>query len=163
MPRFTARRALSDEVARNGAGGLHHSTLVSVPSPDRARPDTVNLRLCASAEPSSLAVVRHAVGGLASALGLGPAGVADVRLALTEAVTAAIRRSAGYNGADGAIIEVRAWLEDDNFHVAVRDAGADATGRSIPLPLVAAISDAVELTRLPDGGTEVAMTFATGG
>ena len=122
----------------------------------RERPARVELLLRTPAEPASLAIVRHAVGGTASALGLDPAGAADVRLALTEAVTAAIRRSADHE----ATIEIRAELVDQALRIAVRDeGGALPINDDLPLPLVAAISDAVELSHLPGGGTEVAMTF----
>jgi serine/threonine-protein kinase RsbW len=122
----------------------------------RERPDRVELLLRTPADPASLAIIRHALGGTASALGLDPAGAADVRLALTEAVTAAIRRT----GDGQAMIEVRAELIDRALRIAVRDeGGALPINDDLPLPLVAAISDAVELSHLPGGGTEVAMTF----
>jgi anti-sigma regulatory factor (Ser/Thr protein kinase) len=108
------------------------------------------------AAPASLSVIRHTIGGIATALGLGPAAVSDVRLALTEVVTTALRRSSG----DDACIEVRAEHADSALRITICDEGrALPISGELPLPLVAAISDAVELTHLPNGGTSVTMTF----
>jgi len=126
-----------------------------LPRASRDRPSAIELVLHAPAAATSLAVIRHTVGATASALGLDAARVADVRLALTEAMTAAIRRAD-----PGATLEVRAELSDGALRVAVRDdGGVLPINDDLPLPLVAALSDAVEVTHLDPGGTEVAMTF----
>jgi anti-sigma regulatory factor (Ser/Thr protein kinase) len=123
--------------------------------------DGFDLRLSVPADPASLRVVRHAIGGIATALGLDPAGVADVRLALTEVCSTAIQRTEGRGALAVACDIVGAALR-----VTVRDDGgptdAGAPGDALPLPLVAALTETVELRRLkaPLGpGTEVTMTF----
>lgn len=125
---------------------------MSTPTP----PEPVELVLRVPSEPESLTVIRHAVGGVATAIGLEAAVIADLRLALTEVVTAAVRRTDGASQE----IEVRAEHRGGSLRVTVRDTGhALPISGELPLPLVAAISDAVELTHLPGGGTAVTMTF----
>jgi serine/threonine-protein kinase RsbW len=121
----------------------------------RELPSTIELVLRAPADAAALAIVRHSVGATASALGFDAARVADVRLALTEAMTAAIRRAQRDE-----ILEIRGDLSDGALRVAVRDSGRVLPiNDDLPLPLVAALSDAVEVSHLDGGGTEVAMTF----
>jgi serine/threonine-protein kinase RsbW len=121
----------------------------------RELPSTIELVLRAPADAAALAVVRHSVGATAGALGFDAARVADVRLALTEAMTAAIRRAE-----PGEMLEIRGELSDGALRVAVRDSGSVLPiNDDLPLPLVAALSDAVEVSHLDGGGTEVAMTF----
>jgi serine/threonine-protein kinase RsbW len=124
-------------------------------SRSRELPSTIELVLRAPADAAALAVVRHSVGATAGALGFDAARVADVRLALTEAMTAAIRRAE-----PGEMLEIRGELSDGALRVAVRDSGSVLPiNDDLPLPLVAALSDAVEVSHLDGGGTEVAMTF----
>jgi serine/threonine-protein kinase RsbW len=120
--------------------------------------DRFDLRLSVPSDATALALVRHAVGGIAAALGLGPAAVADVRLALTEVCSTAIRRGSAMSP-----LEITADLRDDALRVVVRDRApqpASGAGDALPLPLVAAITETVELRRARGGGTEVTMTFA---
>lgn len=121
-------------------------------------PLEASLRL--PAEPGSLAVARHALAGFGAAVGLGPAETADLRLAITESVSTAIRRC----GADPrAVVEIEATCDGHALRVTVSDHGeALPIGGELPLPLVAAITDAVELTHLPGGGTAVTLTFELG-
>jgi anti-sigma regulatory factor (Ser/Thr protein kinase) len=127
-------------------------------------PPGFDLRLTVDAEPNALAVVRHAVGGAASALGLDPAAVADIRLALTEVCSAALRRGeAGDPSRPPAPLDVTAHAHEGTLRIVVRDRAPGAPsgpGDALPLPLVAAITETVELRRARGGGTEVAMTFA---
>ena len=121
----------------------------------RERPGPIELVVRTPADAASLAIVRHCVGATAGALGFDAARVADVRLALTEAMTAAIRRAV-----PGEMLEVRADVTNDALRVAVRDrCGALPINDDLPLPLVAALSDAVEVRHLDGGGTEVAVSF----
>jgi anti-sigma regulatory factor (Ser/Thr protein kinase) len=121
-----------------------------------------DLRLGVPADAAALSVVRHAAGGVAVALGMGPADVADVRLAVTEVCSTAIRRVEG-NGT----LEVACGLDGAALRVTVRDEGArgaqESPAEGLPLPLVAALTETIELRRLKAphaAGTEVTMTFA---
>jgi histidine kinase-like protein len=121
----------------------------------------LDLRLGVPADATALSVVRHAVGGVAVALGMDPAGVADVRLAVTEVCSTAIQRAGG-RGA----LEVACSLEGSALRVTVRDhagaTGAESPADGLPLPLVAALTETIELRRIKapqPSGTEVTMTF----
>lgn len=146
--------------ARTGESGPPQATR------HQAIGDGFDLRLNVPADPAALSVVRHAVGGIATALGLDPAGVADVRLALTEVCSTAIRRTGG-RGA----LSVACDLDGAALRVVVRDEGTAADGAAatvalpLPLPLVAALTETVELRTLKapqPPGTEVTMTFGLG-
>lgn len=144
MARFVAQRA--------DAPDLHEPTPHSLRAGSR-----IDARLRVPATPSSLSLVRHTVAGIGTALGLGPSEIADVRLALTEALSTAIRRC---EDRPGEVVDVRVEHEDELLRVTVSDHGRSLpiTGE-LPLPLVAAVTDAVELTHLPGGGTAVALSF----
>lgn len=144
MARFTLERARDT----NGMS-------TEVAGAPQELPGAIEMVLRAPADAASLSVVRHSVGATASALGFDAARVADVRLALTEAMTAAIRRAV-----PGEVLEVHADVINGALRVAVRDrGGALPINDDLPLPLVAALSDAVEVSHLDSGGTEVAVTF----
>lgn len=123
-------------------------------------PKAFALELTVLADPDALAGIRHALGGMAGALGMDPAGIADLRLALTEVCSAAVRRA----GEDPTKeLGVRAELDGDRLRVVIADgpeltAGA-AGPEGFPLPLVAALTETLELRRTR-GGAEVVMTFA---
>jgi anti-sigma regulatory factor (Ser/Thr protein kinase) len=114
------------------------------------------LELVVRPEPEVLATVRHAVGGLAAALGFDHATVADVRLALSEVCSAAVLQG-------GDAITLRAALEGRALTVVVTGpkltAGPPATAPvALPLPLVAALTSSLEV-RSAGGATQVRMTF----
>ena len=120
-------------------------------------PKDFSMRLVVAADPDALAGIRHALGGVAGALGMDPAQIADLRLALTEVCSTAARRDS-----DAEDLEVDAQLDGDRLRVTVRDGLALVPGAGpdgFPLPLVAALTDTLELRRTP-AGSEVVMTFA---
>ena len=124
-----------------------------------APPDLV-LSLPARAE--NVAVVRHAFGGLAEALDVPDQLLSDIKLAVTEACTNVVIHA--YPEGEGPM-EVRAVLGDDELSVVVRDEGrgvvprADSPGLGLGLPLIATLSESLELGTGPDEATEVRMTF----
>jgi serine/threonine-protein kinase RsbW len=115
------------------------------------------------AKPENVALVRHALAGLAEVLGMPPTGVADLKTAVTEACTNAVVHA--YDAGDSGLMEVGAAVEDEHLVVVVRDFGegirplADADRRSLRLglPLMAALTDGFELSQSPGGGTTVSL------
>lgn len=122
-------------------------------------PDLV-LTLPARAE--NVAVVRHAFGGLGDALDIDDQVLADVKLAVTEACTNVVVHA--YPGGEGPM-EIAAAILDGRLAIAVRDEGRgmlprpDSPGLGLGLPLIATLSETLELGRGEDDRTEVRMTF----
>ena len=124
----------------------------------------VQLTLPARAE--NVAVVRHALGGLGEALELDPQTLSDVKLAVTEACTNVVVHA--YAGDEGPM-EVAATVEDGALRVTVRDEGLgivprpDSPGLGLGLPLIATLTESLELGKSADDRTEVAMVFRLDG
>jgi anti-sigma regulatory factor (Ser/Thr protein kinase) len=120
----------------------------------------VQLTLPARAE--NVAVVRHALGGLGEALALDPQTLSDVKLAVTEACTNVVVHA--YGDGDGPM-EVAATVDDDVLRVVVRDEGLgilprpDSPGLGLGLPLIATLTESLELGKGNDDRTEVTMVF----
>jgi len=135
---------------------------VSLPRFSRVAVPDLQLNLPARAE--NVAVVRHALGGLGDALGLDPAALADVKLAVTEACTNVVMH-AYPDGVDGELW-VSATLGEDSIVIAVRDAGRgitprpDSPGLGLGLPLIASLAEHLEVgSDAGDATTEVTMVF----
>jgi serine/threonine-protein kinase RsbW len=124
-----------------------------------ASPDLV-LSLPARAE--NVAVVRHAFGGLGEALSVPEQLLSDIKLAVTEACTNVVIHA--YPDGEGPM-EVRAVLGDEQLSIVVRDQGrgvmprADSPGLGLGLPLIATLTESLELGTGDDDATEVRMTF----
>ena len=124
-----------------------------------AVPERMTLTLPSSAE--SVPVVRHALRGMLDAEGVDGTAAADVLLAVTEACTNAVLHA----GRPELEIEVEACWRDGGLEVVVRDRGqgftprVDSPGLGLGLPVIAALSQRMELRETPGGGTEVVMDF----
>lgn len=120
----------------------------------------VELTLPARAE--NVAVVRHALGGLGEALDLDPQILSDAKLAVTEACTNVVLHA---YGDDEGPMQVAAEVSDSQLRVFVRDEGRgisprpNSPGLGLGLPLIATLSETLELGRDDEERTEVAMTF----
>ena len=131
----------------------------STPPDVMASPDLV-LTLPARAE--NVAVVRHAFGGLGDALAVDDQTLADMKLAVTEACTNVVVHA--YGEGEGPM-EIAASVVDTRLLVAVRDEGRgmlprpDSPGLGLGLPLIATLTETLELGRSPDDRTEIRMTF----
>ena len=120
------------------------------------------LRLVLPARAENVAVVRHAVSGLAEALEMAASQVADLKTVVTEACMNAVVHA--YDDEPGPI-EVDAHEEEGALVVVVRDQGvgirprADTAGQSLKmgLPLIAALSTSFELSGGLGRGTVVTM------
>jgi serine/threonine-protein kinase RsbW len=124
------------------------------------RPPDLELSLPARAE--NVAVVRHAVGGLGEALAVPEQTLADIRLAVTEACTNVVVHA--YPHGEGPM-EVDACLGEERLAIVVRDEGRgmlprpDSPGLGLGLPLIATLTESLELAKGIDDATEVRMTF----
>jgi anti-sigma regulatory factor (Ser/Thr protein kinase) len=125
------------------------------------RPD-MQLSLPARAE--NIAIVRHAFGAFGEAFALDAQTLSDIRLAVTEACTNVVVH-AYPDGSEGPM-EVLATLLGDELTVVVRDEGRgigprpDSPGLGLGLPLIASLTESVQLGRDQDECTEVRMTFS---
>ena len=124
-----------------------------------------DLELTLAARPESVAVARQAVSGLADACAWDGAFVADLRIAVSEACSNVVAHAYVNDDAPGPFI-LRAWIDDTTLVVRVVDEGHGITpslskgaGLGLGLPLMAALSDEVQVKSGPGGATEVTMTF----
>ena len=125
------------------------------------------LSLSLPAQPVNVAVIRQALSGVAESLEIPAAVLADINMAVTEACTNVILHA--YPDGDGRL-EVDVRPGGRKVVVVVRDHGSGFKPRPIRketswrlgLPLIAALTDGLEVTSGPEGtGTEVRMTFET--
>jgi anti-sigma regulatory factor (Ser/Thr protein kinase) len=126
--------------------------------------DSVQLTLVAKAE--NVAVVRHALAGLAAALEMEAGSIADLKTVVTEACMNVVVHA--YEPGVPGPLQVRAWRDEPWLVVAVRDYGTGIRPLAEPerdslrlgLPLIAALSTRFEITGEPGHGTEVTMRLA---
>jgi anti-sigma regulatory factor (Ser/Thr protein kinase) len=123
------------------------------------------VRLTLPARPEGVGVVRQALAGVADALDFDPSVLADMKMAVTEACTNVVVHA--YD--DEGLLEVEILAGEDGLTIVVRDYGAGihprpsregAPALGLGLPLIAALSDAYELSGSSGHGTEVRMTFS---
>jgi anti-sigma regulatory factor (Ser/Thr protein kinase) len=121
------------------------------------------IELVLPARAENVAVVRHALGALGETLEIDSRTLSDIKLAITEACTNVVVHA--YDDAEGPM-EIDACLQADRtLTVVVRDEGrgiaprTDSPGLGLGLPLIATLSESVELGRDADDRTEVRMTF----
>lgn len=123
----------------------------------------MQLKLPAQAE--SVAVVRHALSGIADTITVEPNQLSDMKTAVTEACNNVVVHA--YPDSDGTL-EVNAHPRADAVTVTVRDYGSGMQPRSVTpnepslglgLPLIAALSDRFEIRGGTGLGISVTMTF----
>lgn len=125
--------------------------------------DVPDLEISLPARPENVAIVRHVLGGVGDALGMDPAVLADVRLAISEACANVIVHA--YPGDQEGLLDVAVSASPGSLQISVRDQGrgmaprADSPGLGVGLPLIASLAETLELCDGPHGGTEVRMTF----
>ena len=130
-------------------------------------PTTPNMELALPARAENIAIVRHAFGALGEALAIDEEVVSDIRLAVTEACTNVVVHA--YPDDQEGPLEVLATLADDELTVLVRDEGPgivprpDSPGLGLGLPLIASLTEGMQLGHDEDGRTEVSMTFSLTG
>jgi anti-sigma regulatory factor (Ser/Thr protein kinase) len=118
------------------------------------------------ADPESVGRARAELAGFASRAGASPTLVDEVRLAVSEAVTNAVRH--GYP-LDSGEIRVRAFVGEDVLEVVVSDdgcgvhragTGSGDSGLGFGLALICEVADQMTLAPRADGGTDVRMRFS---
>jgi serine/threonine-protein kinase RsbW len=124
------------------------------------RPKGFQMVLPAKSE--NVAVIRHAIAGLAEGIGMDEPGLADLKTVVTEACTNVVIHA--YQGQPGPL-SVEAIPDSDGLTVIVRDEGAgirpqaDAERDSLRLglSLIAALSSSFSISGGIDRGTEITM------
>ena len=113
----------------------------------------------------NVAAIRHAVVDLAKRCGADEAVCVDIALSVGEACANVVVHA--YPPGDTGPLIVHAQVEEPKMRICVLDQGqgmtprADSPGLGLGLPLIANLSDALEIHDGPDKvGTELVMTFA---
>jgi anti-sigma regulatory factor (Ser/Thr protein kinase) len=123
-------------------------------------PKGLQMKLPAKAE--NVAVIRHALSGMAEQIGMDEAGLADLKTVVTEACTNVVVH-AYPNG--GGPLWIEADPDDEGLTVTVRDSGSgispeadsDRASLKLGLSLIAALSSSFSISGGLDRGTEVMM------
>jgi anti-sigma regulatory factor (Ser/Thr protein kinase) len=126
----------------------------------REKPKGLHMRLPARAE--NVAVVRHALAGMAEQIGMDEAGIADLKTVVTEACMNVVVHA--YSEEGGPLL-VEADPDSEGLTVTVSDSGsgispkADSERASLKLglSLIAALSSSFSISGGLDRGTEVMM------
>jgi serine/threonine-protein kinase RsbW len=121
------------------------------------------LQMVLPAKSENVAVIRHALAGLAEEIGMDEPGLADLKTVVTEACMNVVVHA--YPAAEPGLLEVEAEPELDGLTVVVRDYGLGIRPRPdverpslrIGLTLIAALSSSFEIKGGVDRGTEIRM------
>jgi serine/threonine-protein kinase RsbW len=148
-----ARRKNDEGVPALGPGLMANTT-----TEDRS-----GLQMSLPARAENVAVVRHALAGLAERIGMEESGVADLKTVVTEACMNVVVHA--YPDDEPGLLEVEAVPEPEGLTVVVRDYGrgirprpeADRPSLRIGLTLIAALSNSFEIKGGVDRGTEIRM------
>ena len=115
------------------------------------------------AKAENVAVVRHAIAGLAERIGMDEAAIADLKTVVTEACMNVVVHA--YPPDETGLLEIEATPDLDGLTVAVRDfgrgisprPGVDRPSLRIGLALIAALSASFEIRGGNEQGTEIRM------
>jgi serine/threonine-protein kinase RsbW len=128
-----------------------------------AEGSTVRLRL--ESRPQTLTIVRGMLGGVAELLSIDPELLDDLKTSVSEACNNVVLHA--YGGEPGPM-EVGLFVSDDRFSVRVTDEGvgmpapppAGDVSQGIGLSVIRALTEDVQFSSAPGGGTEVRMDFS---
>ncbi len=118
----------------------------------------------AAANPDSIGHLRREVASFASHAGMADSGVADLQVAVSEALTNVVMHAYCDREPDGGV-RVDAEVGDRELLVRVRDYGRgleprlNSPGMGLGLPIIATLCKRHSIRRCDDGGTEVGMCF----
>lgn len=133
------------------------------PAPADESPAPPHMSESYAATPSSVPWARQAVAALAAEAGIGGQRLADIRLAVSEALTNAVAYA--YDGAPGEIHVLAAavsgelWIVIADDGEGMRGRRNDTRGLGLGLGLMARLSDALTILTRSSGGVEVRMRF----
>ncbi|MFZ0091693.1 MAG: ATP-binding protein [Solirubrobacteraceae bacterium] len=124
---------------------------------------TVRLRL--ESRPQTLTIVRGMLGGVAELLAIDPELLDDLKTSVSEACNNVVLHA--YDGDPGPM-EVGLFVGDGQFRVTVSDEGVGMpappgaldTSQGIGVSLIRALTEQVQFSSAPGGGTEVQMDFS---
>jgi anti-sigma regulatory factor (Ser/Thr protein kinase) len=111
--------------------------------------------------PLGVRMLRREMAGIAKDCGMDAEGIADVRLAVTEAATNAVIHA--YAKAEGEL-SVTAAMQDGELAIVVGDTGPglverrDSPGLGVGLSVIASVAERLKIVSDP-GGTEIHMAF----
>jgi anti-sigma regulatory factor (Ser/Thr protein kinase) len=125
--------------------------------------DPSGLQMSLPARAENVAVVRHAIAGLAEQIGMDEAAIADLKTVVTEACMNVVVHA--YPEGEVGLLEVEAVPDEGGLTVAVRDFGrgisprpnVDRPSLRIGLALIAALSSSFEIRGGVEQGTEIRM------
>jgi anti-sigma regulatory factor (Ser/Thr protein kinase) len=125
--------------------------------------DSSGLQMSLPAKAENVAVVRHAIAGLAERIGMDEASIADLKTVVTEACMNVVVHA--YREGEVGLLAVDAVPDGDGLTVAVRDfgrgisprPGVDRPSLRIGLALIAALSSSFEIRGGVERGTEIRM------
>jgi serine/threonine-protein kinase RsbW len=128
-----------------------------------AEGSTVRLRL--ESRPQTLTIVRGMLGGVAELLSIDPELLDDLKTSVSEACNNVVLHA--YGGEPGPM-EVGLFVTDERFSVRVTDEGvgmpapplAGDVSQGIGLSVIRALTEEVQFSSAPGGGTEVRMDFS---
>ena len=137
----------------------------SIYNVNATKEDRSGLEMSLPANAENVAVVRHALAGLAESIGMDEPGIADLKTVVTEACMNVVVHA--YPEEQRGPLEVDAVPENEGLTVAVRDQGMGIRPRAdegderpslrLGLTLIAALSSSFEIKGGVDRGTEVRM------
>jgi serine/threonine-protein kinase RsbW len=126
--------------------------------------DSPTVRLDLESRAETLTLVRGMLGGVAERLAIDPGLLDDLKTAVSEACNNVVMHA--YDGATGPM-RVRLYVTADAIRVIVDDTGVGISSppsgdplAGVGLPVIQALADEAHVTRRPEGGTAVEMTFA---
>jgi serine/threonine-protein kinase RsbW len=127
--------------------------------------DSPAVRLELDSRPETLTLVRGVLAGVAELIGLDPELLDDLKTAVSEACNNVVMHA--YDGETGPL-GVRIYIDPEAIEVVVEDQGsglpplapADETIRGVGLSVIRALAEQAEFRAIPQGGTEVRMSFA---
>ena len=127
--------------------------------------DSPAVRLELDSRPETLTLVRGVLAGVAELIGLDPELLDDLKTAVSEACNNVVMHA--YDGEAGPL-GVRIYIDPEAIEVVVEDQGsglpplapAEEAIRGVGLSVIRALAEHAEFRAMPEGGTEVRMSFA---